>query len=44
MWPDDPYSLEQLKEPRMNILIVRALVDRLYNPSDVSVGRYTPCF
>ncbi|OBT84315.1 hypothetical protein VE02_08325 [Pseudogymnoascus sp. 03VT05] len=34
---DDPYSLEQLKEPRMNILIVRALVDRLYNPSDVSV-------
>jgi hypothetical protein len=28
----------------MNILIVRALVDRLYNPSDVSIGRYTSCF
>ncbi|KAF2760801.1 hypothetical protein EJ05DRAFT_461371 [Pseudovirgaria hyperparasitica] len=34
---DDPYSFEQLKEPRMNVLIVRPLVDRLYDPEDVSV-------
>lgn len=28
----------------MNKLIVRALVDRLYDPDDVSVGRYIPLF
>ncbi|KAL9106744.1 MAG: hypothetical protein Q9227_008243 [Pyrenula ochraceoflavens] len=34
---DDPYSLEQLKAPRINLAIVRPLVDRLYNLHDVSV-------
>ncbi|OCK74724.1 nonselective cation channel [Lepidopterella palustris CBS 459.81] len=34
---DDPYTLDQLKDPRMNTLIVRPLVDRLYDPDDVSV-------
>ena len=38
---DDPYTLEQLREPRMNVLMVRPLVDRLYDPNDVSVGMYT---
>ena len=34
---DDPYSLEQLKSPRMNVAVVRPLVDHLYDPDDVSV-------
>ena len=34
---DDPYSLDQLKSPRMNTSVVRPLVDHLYDPSDVSV-------
>ncbi|KAF2018305.1 hypothetical protein BU24DRAFT_168205 [Aaosphaeria arxii CBS 175.79] len=34
---DDPYSIEQMKEPRMNVLIVKPLVDRLYDEDDVSV-------
>ncbi|OCK86148.1 hypothetical protein K432DRAFT_316847 [Lepidopterella palustris CBS 459.81] len=34
---DDPYTMDQLKEPRMNILIVKPLVDRLYDPDDVSI-------
>ncbi|KAL2833522.1 hypothetical protein BJY01DRAFT_253486 [Aspergillus pseudoustus] len=34
---DDPYTIEQLQEHRMNIAIVRPLVDRLYTPDDVSV-------
>ncbi|KAH7137955.1 hypothetical protein B0J11DRAFT_449702 [Dendryphion nanum] len=34
---DDPYTADQLKEPRMNVLIVRPLVDRLFDPNDVSV-------
>ena len=34
--PDDPYSTEQLRSPRMNALIVRPLVDHLYDPDDVS--------
>lgn len=37
--PDDPYTAEQLKAPRMNKLLVRPLVDQLYNPHDLSVGR-----
>jgi hypothetical protein len=36
---DDPYTMEQLKEPRMNVLIVKPLVDRLYDPDDVSIGK-----
>lgn len=34
---DDPYSLEQLKSPRMNVSVVRPLVDHLYDPDDVSI-------
>ncbi|KAF5000271.1 hypothetical protein FGRMN_1903 [Fusarium graminum] len=32
----DPYSFEQLTSPRVNNLIVRPLVDRLYDESDYS--------
>jgi hypothetical protein len=34
---EDPYTTEQLKEPRLNVLIVKPLVDRLYDEDDVSV-------
>lgn len=34
---DDPYSLEQLKAPRMNISVVRPLVDSLYEMQDLSI-------
>lgn len=34
---DDPYSLEQLKSPRMNVAVVRPLVDHLYDADDVSI-------
>ncbi|KAF2731073.1 hypothetical protein EJ04DRAFT_472594, partial [Polyplosphaeria fusca] len=34
---DDPYTFDQLKEPRMNVLIVKPMVDRLYDEDDVSV-------
>ncbi|KAF6804051.1 nonselective cation channel [Colletotrichum musicola] len=34
---DDPYTLDQLREPRMNSLVVRPLVDRLYDPDDPTV-------
>ncbi|KAI5464049.1 hypothetical protein BGZ63DRAFT_502840 [Mariannaea sp. PMI_226] len=34
---DDPYTLEHFKDPKMNALVVRPLVDRLYNPDDISV-------
>lgn len=36
---EDPYSMEQLKEPRLNVLIVKPLVERLYDEDDVSLGR-----
>ena len=36
---EDPYSVEQLREPRMNVLIVKPLVDRLYDEDDISIGR-----
>lgn len=39
---DDPYSVEQLKTQRMNISIVRPLVDQLYDMDDVSVGTTGP--
>jgi hypothetical protein len=29
---------EQLKEPQMNMIIVRPLIDRLYDPHNISVG------
>jgi hypothetical protein len=35
---DDPYSLEQLRDPRLNVSVVRPLVDRLYDLNDLSVG------
>lgn len=34
---EDPYSLDQLKSPRMNVALLRPLVDHLYDPDDVSV-------
>ncbi|KAI4221223.1 MAG: hypothetical protein L6R36_007054 [Xanthoria steineri] len=34
---DDPYSLEQLRAPRMNVLMVRPMVDRLYALNDISI-------
>jgi hypothetical protein len=39
IYADDPYTLEQLKEPRMNELIVKPLVGELYDPDDISVGK-----
>lgn len=35
---DDPYSLEELRSPRMNSSFVRPMVDQLYDKHDVSVG------
>lgn len=34
---DDPYSLDQLKGPRMNISVVRPLVDQFYETQDLSI-------
>ncbi|MCJ1246773.1 hypothetical protein MMC30_003982 [Trapelia coarctata] len=34
---DDPYSLEQLRSPRINVEVVRPLVDRLHDMQDISV-------
>ncbi|TVY44990.1 Calcium channel [Lachnellula subtilissima] len=34
---DDPYSIEQLRDPRMNLLVVRPLVDKLYELNDISM-------
>ena len=34
---DDPYSYDQLKSPRMNVAVVRPLVDHIYDPDDVSI-------
>lgn len=34
---DDPYSLDQLKAPRMNITVVRPLVDQFYRMRDLSI-------
>ncbi|MCJ1458356.1 hypothetical protein MMC28_008728 [Mycoblastus sanguinarius] len=35
---DDPYSLEQLRAPRINVAIVRPLVSRLWELRDVSLA------
>lgn len=35
---DDPYTLEHFREPRVNSLVVRPLVDRLYSDKDISMG------
>ncbi|KAL2206840.1 hypothetical protein CC79DRAFT_1343109 [Sarocladium strictum] len=34
---DDPYTLEQMQSYRMNNLTVRPLVEKLYQPNDISV-------
>ncbi|KAK6336278.1 hypothetical protein TWF696_001840 [Orbilia brochopaga] len=34
---DDPYSMSQLRDPRMNTSIVRPLVDKYYEMKDVSI-------
>ncbi|KAL2794850.1 hypothetical protein BJX66DRAFT_337460 [Aspergillus keveii] len=34
---DDPYTIEQLQDIRMNALIVRPLVGKLYDPKDLSI-------
>ncbi|KAF2679119.1 hypothetical protein K458DRAFT_435352 [Lentithecium fluviatile CBS 122367] len=34
---EDPYTMNQLKEPRMNVLIVKPLMDRLYDEDDISI-------
>ena len=34
---DDPYSIEQLRAPRINVAIVRPLVNRLWDGKDVSI-------
>lgn len=34
---DDPYSIEQLRAPRINVAIVRPLVNRLWDEKDVSI-------
>lgn len=34
---DDPYSTEQLRAPRINVAIVRPLVNRLWDAKDVSI-------
>ncbi|KAL9006308.1 MAG: hypothetical protein Q9188_000907 [Gyalolechia gomerana] len=34
---DDPYSLEQLRAPRLNTLVIRPLVDLFYNQKDISI-------
>jgi len=36
---DDPYTLEQLQGPRINVSLVRPLVDRLYDDGkDISIS------
>jgi len=37
---DDPYSLEQLRDPKMNMSVVRPLVDKFYEMNDVSVSKF----
>ncbi|KAK9769404.1 hypothetical protein AB5N19_06789 [Seiridium cardinale] len=34
---DDPYTLNELRGPRLNVVIVRPLVNRLYDPDDPSL-------
>jgi hypothetical protein len=33
--------MEHFRDPKMNALVVRPLVERLYNPDDISVGKLT---
>jgi len=41
---DDSYTLEELRAPRLDRLVVRPLVDRLYNPNDPATGRFPTRF
>ncbi|KAM4057169.1 nonselective cation channel [Hirsutella rhossiliensis] len=34
---DDPYTIEHFREPALNSLLVRPLVERLYDPQDTTV-------
>ncbi|KAK3318932.1 hypothetical protein B0H66DRAFT_603494 [Apodospora peruviana] len=34
---DDPYTIDQLRAPRLDNMIVRPLADRLYSPDDPSI-------
>ncbi|KJZ69729.1 hypothetical protein HIM_10869 [Hirsutella minnesotensis 3608] len=34
---DDPYTVEHFREPALNALLVRPLVERLYDPQDTAV-------
>ncbi|KAM0471177.1 hypothetical protein ACHAPX_009518 [Trichoderma viride] len=36
---EDPYTAKQLTSPRVNTLVVRPLVERLYDPDDTSIAR-----
>jgi hypothetical protein len=36
---DDPYSIEQLRDPQMNLSVVRPLVDKFYELNDVSISK-----
>ncbi|RSL62439.1 hypothetical protein CEP53_004792 [Fusarium sp. AF-6] len=35
---DDSYTIESFRTPKLNALLVRSLVDRLYNQEDISIG------
>ncbi|KAM6536430.1 hypothetical protein FALCPG4_002435 [Fusarium falciforme] len=34
---DDSYTIESFRAPKLNALLVRPLVDRLYDPNDISI-------
>lgn len=36
---DDPYTMEHFRQPSLNALVVRPLVDRLYNTKDDAIGK-----
>ncbi|KAG8410853.1 hypothetical protein J3458_016610 [Metarhizium acridum] len=39
---DDPYTLDHFRQPNLNALIVRPLVDRLYETQNISIGKSRP--
>lgn len=40
---EDYMSLEQLRDVRINISVIRPLVDKLYDLDDISIGEPVPC-
>ncbi|KHN94695.1 nonselective cation channel [Metarhizium album ARSEF 1941] len=36
---DDPYTLDHFRQPTLNALIVRPLVDRLYETQNIAIGK-----